>query len=356
MVVLSPRTRNIFWRLVRVVVVLFALFGFALTLVFFAVRFGLTNVPGAIDLHDRQFTDLYRDTKHVSQSSPDAAGYSWCAVSVLAQSYPVDGYALFQFLHSGGHPDTAVRMITALLLRGSIDAATRSALVSCEASSMRPQTSRAFLWMNTTEWRTLAEAIVKDADTIHRAARDSGVSARLIVAQLIAEQMRLFTSDRELFKTIFSPLKILGNETQFSLGVTGVKEETAKQIERNISDVSSEFYSGPAYETILRFTTDNPDTERIKRLTNSYDHYYSYLYTGLYLQQIMHQWRRAGYDISDRPEILSTLFNIGFSHSLPNSNPHVGGATIDINGASHTFGSLAYDFYYSGELQELFPL
>ncbi|MEN9342339.1 MAG: hypothetical protein RIQ54_595 [Candidatus Parcubacteria bacterium] len=353
MVIFSPRVCSIFWHLGRITVVFFALFGFALTSVFFAVRFGFTNVPGAIDLHDRQFSSLYRDAA-VPMNSFDE--YPWCAASALAQTHPIDGYGIFQFLLSGGDADTARRMIAAVLLRGSIDTFTRSAITTCKTSPKHSYSSRVFPWMNTIEWTTLAQAISKDSETINRAARASGVPARLIVAQLIAEQMRLFTSDRTLFKAIFSPLKILGNETQFSLGVTGIKEETAKQIERNAFDSASQFYGGVAYEHVLRFETDNPDTERIQRLTNPRDHYYSYLYTGLYLQQIIQQWKRAGYDISDRPEILSTLFNIGFSHSLPNPNPRVGGATIDINGASHTFGSLAYDFYYSGELQSLFPL
>jgi len=90
------------------------------------------------------------------------------------------------------------------------------------------------------------------------------------------------------------------------------------------------------------------------RLTDPHNHYYSYLYTALLLKEEMTQWQSAGYPIDNRPEILATLFNIGFSHSTPNADPQTGGATITINGEDYTFGSLAFSFYYSNELTD-FP-
>jgi hypothetical protein len=67
------------------------------------------------------------------------------------------------------------------------------------------------------------------------------------------------------------------------------------------------------------------------------------------------QWKKSGFDISDRPEILATLFNVGFEISVPKSNPSVGGSTIKINGKEYTFGALAYEYYYSGEMEDHFP-
>src|SRR6185436_5578017 len=96
-------------------------------------------------------------------------------------------------------------------------------------------------------------------------------------------------------------------------------------------------------------TTDH-DTERVERITDSHNHYYSYLYTALYIKEVLTQWTNAGFDISKRPEIISTLYNIGFSGSHPNPEPHTGGSTIEIGNEQYTFGSLGYEFYYSGEL------
>ena len=67
------------------------------------------------------------------------------------------------------------------------------------------------------------------------------------------------------------------------------------------------------------------------------------------------EWARAGFPITDKPAIISTLFNIGFAHSTPNAAPQVGGAAIDIGGITYSFGGVAGDFYNSDVLTDLFP-
>jgi hypothetical protein len=74
------------------------------------------------------------------------------------------------------------------------------------------------------------------------------------------------------------------------------------------------------------------------------------------MKQIMSQWKNAGYDLDHRPEIVATLYNIGFMKSIPKENPSVGGAEITIRGVTYSFGRLAYEFYYSGLLEKTFPL
>ena len=91
------------------------------------------------------------------------------------------------------------------------------------------------------------------------------------------------------------------------------------------------------------------------RLTDPKNHYYSYLYAGLLIKEEMTQWKNAGFPIDNRPEVLATLFNIGFNHSIPKIEPETGGATFSINGYNYTFGGLAFDFYYSDQLTEDFP-
>ena len=67
------------------------------------------------------------------------------------------------------------------------------------------------------------------------------------------------------------------------------------------------------------------------------------------------QWERAGFPIDNRPEILATLYNIGFEVSVPKANPVVGGATVMVHDKPYSFGAIAYEYYYSGELFDLFP-
>jgi len=154
---------------------------------------------------------------------------------------------------------------------------------------------------------------------IEKVSKETGISKRLLISPLLIEQLRLMTSQREIFKKYFQPLSILGSQTQFSLGIYGMKENTAKQIEINLKDKNSPYYLGKSFENILDYKIENSsssvllnsetgeviirntnlptstkilignDAERIKRLTNEKDHYYSYLYAALYLKQILNQ-------------------------------------------------------------------
>lgn len=212
-----------------------------------------------------------------------------------------------------------------------------------------------YIWNSDSEWQTLKSAIQKDKAIIYRASAAAGVSPRLIVSNLIVEQLRFYHTDRESFKKFFEPLKILGSQTQFSWGVMGTKEETAIQIENNLKDKNSPYYLGANFEHLLDFTTTDIKQERFVRMTDQHAHYYSYLYAGLYLKQIITQWNKAGYDISNRPDVLTTLYNIGFKGSKPNADPKSGGAEIKIGETSYSFGSLGAEFYNSNELLDEFP-
>ncbi len=220
-----------------------------------------------------------------------------------------------------------------------------------------------FSWLQSSEWQTLKVALTKDKEVIKKAAYDAGVEPRILVSVVIAEQLRFFTSDRESFKQFFEPLKILGTLSQFSLGVSGVKPETAEFVEKNLKNTESDFYIPDVrIKNILeldpgeveRYGTNDLSAARFDRLTDSKNHYYSYLYTALFIRQIDAQWKKKGFDISKRPEILATLFNLGFEKSVPKENPQVAGSVIEINGKQYTFGELAFAFYYSGDLISVF--
>jgi hypothetical protein len=202
------------------------------------------------------------------------------------------------------------------------------------------------IWIQSQEWLVLKQAILKDKETIDKVSLETNIPARIIITPLIVEQLRLFYSEREIFKQVFAPLKILGNQNQFSLGVMGIKLETAKQIESNLEkDIH-----------LLDFKTDDHDQERFERLTDENNRYYSYLYGALFIKELEEQWEKSGFPIQDRIDIIATLYNIGFEHSNPHENPLSGGAPIEIDGVLYSFGSLAKAFYESGELISVFPL
>ncbi len=215
------------------------------------------------------------------------------------------------------------------------------------------------VWKQGEEWQTLRSAILKDQNVIRNASAVVGIKPRLLVSILIVEQLRLYHSDREIFKAIFAPLQILGNQSQFSWGVMGVKQDTARQIENNLLDETSPWYLGAKYSHLLDYASTSTesivDAERFSRLTNEGDRYYSYLYAAILIKEVETQWQKAGFPISDRPDLVATLFNIGFSNSKPNPHPQVGGAEIDIGSSTYSFGGLAGSFYISNELSGEFP-
>jgi hypothetical protein len=202
----------------------------------------------------------------------------------------------------------------------------------------------------------VAGGLTKDATIINRVSAETGVPARMIAAAVVPEQLRFFTDNREVFKRYFEPLKILGTMSKFSLGVSGIKQDTATKIEEYASATNSPFYPGPEYAALIAYTANETDTANtlFNRLTDEKNHYYSYLYTALYLKEITAHWERAGYDITNRPDVLVTLFNLGFSASVPKENPQVGGASITVGGQSYSFGYLGTLFFESEELRNEF--
>lgn len=273
------------------VVVIFALIGVAFTAVFIGMRFGLFNVSGSIAERNQFFF------------FPNSSSKQQAAVGSLA-------------------PDISCTSGTAV----------------CD-------------WSETREWAVVAGGLEKDAALIARVSQETDVPAALIAAVVVPEQLRFFSAEREVFKRYFEPLKILGSLSQFSLGVSGIKQETANQVEENLKNSESLYFPGSKYASLISYPAGaNHDAELYNRLTDSKNHYYSYLYTALLIKEIEAGWRKAGYPIDGRPEIIATLFNIGLENSHPNANPVAGGAAITVGGRTYAFGELSGLVYSSGAL------
>lgn len=235
-----------------------------------------------------------------------------------------------------------------------IGSSTTASVIQADNTPSCTDGSDSCAWNKTREWAVVAGGLEKDAPVIADVSAKTGIPSRLIASVVVPEQIRFFTSEREVFKRYFEPLKILGSLSQFSLGVSGIKQETAKKIEAYANDPTSLYFPGDEYARLIAYPPNvDHDAELYKRLTDPKNHYYSYLYTALFIKEIEAQWKNAGFPITDKPDIVATLFNIGFENSVPKANPETAGATITVGGMSYSFGSLAGSFYTSKELQSV---
>jgi len=342
--------------------VLFALVGLAFTSIFVGMHFGLTNVRGSIASRNQFFVSAANAANNVSPTDIESLttdSQILCSIHALAKYAPETASNIQYAWQTTQDVSLVQEMLSSAELRFLDSTNISSDYHTCTSVTDNGQvttTQTAYSWADSPEWQVLSAGLLKDQSSIAKASQDSGVPARMIASVLIPEQFRFFTSDRDSFKQYFEPLKVLGTLSQFSLGVSGIKPETALQIEENLTNSSSPYYLGPSYEHLLDYPSGvDHDTELYSRLTDTTDHYYQYLYTALYIKEIETQWQNAGYPINNHPEIVATLFNLGFDKSVPKPDPVVAGSDITVGGDTYTFGQLGYEFYYSGELSQFFP-
>jgi hypothetical protein len=348
----------------------FAGYGVILVGVFLALKFRITDDKGLVDDNNRYFQQMH--DKYNQNFKVDSASLVKYRNEILERInlvnayYPKNARTILEAWAQSKSEKTALQMLSAVDLKLKDNKSYQRRLKEILAKNQATNTAKsgnAFEWMNFMEWSYFKEAVAKDKRYIDSAAAACGVEPRMIVACLVGEQVRLFNSRRERFKNLVAPLKTLALETNMSFGVTGIKEQTARNIETYLKDPQSPFYCGSKYEHLLdydstrNYNNAHNDTLslRVKRLVQYKDHYYSYLYAGIFIRQIATQWKKAGYSIDERPEILASIFNLGYRKSIPKKYPAVGGSNFMIRDKEYTFGGVAYDFYYSGELLDEFP-
>ena len=349
----------------------FALYGAFLASVYVAMKFKWTQESGQLDVNNRYFqemSDKYDLSFRIDSTFFVKKRFEVLdRIVVLNDFYPTNAKYILNAYKKSNDERLALKMLDAVDLRLRSDKKYQAALrdLKEKKTNRREKVSglSAYEWMNVAEWKYFREALRKDKPYIDSAAKVTGVEARTIVAALVGEQVRLFNSRRERFKEYIAPLKSLSVGTMMSFGPTGIKENTAMKIERYLKDSTSVYYLGKEYEHLLDFDSTEVfqhavhDTMslRVKRLAQYKDHYYSFLYTALFIKQIKMQWERAGFPIDERPEIFASLFNLGYQKSKPKKNPGVGGSVFKVKDKEYTFGGVSFDFYYSGELADLFP-
>lgn len=363
-----------------------AIAGFVLIGGYLAVYFKITNVPGVVDLNNSYYEKSARFYEPITEQATSSdltlseierqitslenikkfKQVNLCKIAVLKNSYPNNAVAIADVYAQKNSEVLLSKMLVAAEIRIKDNAELYKNYIACEyvpdkkidenilVTTPNASSTNLYNWADSEEWQVIKKAIAKDESNIKKAAELAGINPRLLVSICIVEQFRLYFTQRELYEKLFKPLSILANANKMAWGVMAIKEKTAIDIENHLRDANSDYYLGLDYENLLNFQSVDIAAERYTRLSDEKNTYYSYLYGSLYVKQFERQWERAGFSIGDRPELIATLFNIGFKNSKPKYDAAVGGSEIEINGLKYSFGSLAYEFFYSGEMRDIF--
>lgn len=241
----------------------------------------------------------------------------------LIHSDPLTGLALWRLLRDSGDG----RLVAGML-------------AVADSSRKRSPSGLAYPWSRTEIWDSTLVALHKDRDLILLAARETGLSPRLVALPALCEHMRRAESFRDRYKHVFSRFIPTGN---LSMGVTGIKPETLRKIVP---------WCDPKFLPLIDSVSDQTIRDRL----DDDDHRWSYLYSAICLSAIQRYWRQeAGIDLFQRPEILLTVYNIGIHKCPPRRDPEAGGAIFRLAGTEYTFGSFSWEFYWSGRDLDDFP-
>jgi hypothetical protein len=346
---------------------LLSIFAVFLMLTALAVKFKWTNEKGNVDINNRYFSSMAKqygtDLKSKKANLAREESILLQKIGLLAKYSPLDAAKINNAYFATKEISIAQRMFDAAALLLKDNKLFQKELRKIKAKSNKKSL---FEFSNYTVWKTFCDAVRKDKAAIDSASRITGVESRLIVMCLVGEQVRMFNANRERFKQYVYPFSSVILPKNRGYGVTSILEHTALQIEKNLINPKSEFYPGDYFFKTLNTTDAAPGLvidsikahqhKTIQRLIMGGDHFYSYLYTAFLIRQYQAHWQRAGEDLSYRPEIIGTLFNLGFHKSKPKKNPEVGGSNFTVGNKEYTFGGLCYEFYYSGEMLKDFPI
>ncbi len=334
-----------------------------------AVKFKWTNDTGDVDVNNRYYEDIAN--QYGNASKKDSATLArdeyimFQKLGVLSRYYPHNAKIITDAYQFDKNVYTALRMLDAvtIIMRDNKQFIREMKDVNKKAKFNK---GSVYAWSNYTVWKQFCNTIIKDKRAIDSVSRLTGVESRIIVMCVVGEQLRMFNSGREKFKQYVYPYSRLILPSNRGYGVSGILEHTALRIESTLFNEKDPFYPGDYFQQTINVRDSFPEVindsisshkhKTIQRLIKGGDHYYSYLYTAFLMRQFQAHWERNGFDLSNRPEILGTLFNLGYQKSKPKKNPEVGGSTFKIGEKDYTFGGLCFEFYYSGELQDAFPI
>ena len=163
---------------------------------------------------------------------------------------------------------------------------------------------------------TTIKKINEKIDIIKKASRLFNIDYRILCSIIYSERTLNFNWEDEALDII-----IAKSGLNSSIGFCQIKIKTAYWIENQLSDITSVYYPGNNYQRIISISESK--IEIIKKLENDT---INILYAAAYLRIIISRWMKEDIFISDRPDILGTLYSPGLFYSdgserFPNNKP-----------------------------------
>jgi len=180
------------------------------------------------------------------------------------------------------------------------------------------------------------KTLVDKAHDINGAAKKLDINQRLLASVIYAE-LRLNVNLLDSFERVFASL---GSNT--STGLAQIRINTAKWIIDTVSDSNSCYSLEPQfYKWVPRYESRDDIIALLEKDSTNC------LLAALHLRQIIKRWKRGGFDIENRPDIIATLYSYGLfnrddtSEIAPHAKPR-----------RNFFGKVAADFFYSEKTPE----
>lgn len=163
---------------------------------------------------------------------------------------------------------------------------------------------------------TTIKKINEKIDIIKKASRLFNIDYKILCSIIYSERTLNFNWEDEALDII-----IAKSGLNSSIGFCQIKIKTAYWIENQLSDITSVYYPGNNYQRIISISESK--IEIIKKLENDT---INILYAAAYLRIIISRWMKEDIFISDRPDILGTLYSSGLFYSdgserFPNNKP-----------------------------------
>lgn len=193
-----------------------------------------------------------------------------------------------------------------------------------------------------TSYEDSSEAIQllsKYCPVISKAAQLYEIKPRTLALIIYTERRLNYNQFDDLFD-----VPLARNGFNKSIGLSQIRLNTAFWIEKNLNDFTSSYYLGAKIAKHF-----SPSHDRNKLIAKLVDPSTNIHYAAVYLAMLQKRWKDAGFDISNKPEILATLYSVGTykpdgSERLPNDKP-----------CANYFGELMVRFFESDLLIHLFP-